>query len=637
MKEDKSSVDRLNDTLNSRTDYNNPVDKRSAVHEVENINAPEKWDSPELDSMIKERRAPNPEPTKMKRFFMVSVLFFIAAFVLAGYVYLRGGNFVSTKNVDIKVTGPAVIEAGKPLSLTITVENNNNAELVSADLSIMYPEGTRQSDDATIALPRDRVAIGSIHAGGESVQTFNSVLFGQKGDVKTIKLLLRYKITGSSASFSKDKTFDVTIGDTPIAIGIERPSTITSGAEFITKILVASNSTDVLKGVVIRAEYPYGYVVSESNPEAITGNNIWNVGDLAPGDKKEISLRGSISGVDEEERTFRFYAGIADPGNPSNLKTPLVSMTETLHIARPSVGLSISMNGESTGDYIAPAGGVISALITYRNNATERLVDPKLVVKITGPSLDKASIRPGEGGFYDSNTGVITWQSPNTPSFEEVAPGDTGSVSVSFASLSALPVGKSQQIDMQATITGTPGGVASAGPISANDSKSVKIASTVNFSGKALYSRGPYKNIGPIPPKAEATTTYTIVLDLGNTQNEVQNGKVTARLGSNVTLVKPGFGADGVTYNESTNTITWNVGTLASGTGFTGAPRESVFQVSLKPSIGQIGTVPSLVTNINFEGKDVFTNLPVTATIPSITTRLSTDSKFVQGDDIVVK
>jgi hypothetical protein len=637
MNEDKSSVDRLNDTLYSRTGYRPPEDDRSPVTETDTTEVDSNWDSPNLDDMLKDRRSPNPRPTKMKRFFFTSMLFFVGAFLLAAYVYIGGGNFVSTKNVDIIITGPAVIEAGQPLVLTVTVENKNNAELQMANLAIQYPEGTRQADDPTLALTRDRADLDIVKSGGESVQTFRSVLFGQKGEVKQLKVLLEYKIKGSSANFYKSKVYEITIGDTPVAIGVEKPDTVSSGVPFTMRVIVAANTTDVLKNVLVRAEYPYGYESQSANPSPITGN-IWSIGDLAPGDKKTITLEGVMTGVDQDERTFRFYAGVADPGSQNILKNPLVSTTQTVTLARPTVGLLISLNGESNAEYVAPTGSPISAVLRYQNNSTERLSNVSIILNITGNAIDKASIAPDSSGFYDSSNNRVIWQSATNQALADLAPGDSGQVQVTFASLKNLPAGKNQTIELRASITGVPGGISSADPIRSTASRTVKISSAANLSGKILFSRGPFRNTGPFPPKAEATTTYAVILDLGNTQNDISNGKVTAKLGPNVSWVGTVDGAtDAPTYDRASNTVTWNVGTLESGAGFSKPLKESSFQVALHPSIGQIGTVPTLVSNISFSGTDSFTNLPVTAAMPNLSTRLPSDPAFVQGDDTVVK
>jgi hypothetical protein len=297
----------------------------------------------------------------------------------------------------------------------------------------------------------------------------------------------------------------------------------------------------------------------------------------------------------------------------------------------------MSLNGQSDTSYVAPMGGSITANITFKNNAPEKLTNARLLLHINGSALDKLSIRPDSDGFYDSANNQVVWQSANNPDLAELDPGASGQVSVSFSSLDNLPIAQNETINLDAELVGTPGDDVSAAPVSASRTQVVEIASTVNLSGKALYSRGPFTNSGPLPPKAEATTTYTVVLNLGNTQNDIASSTLTAKLGPNVTWVDATTtSADNPTFDPATNTLTWNIETLASGAGFSSPEREADFQVMLNPSIGQIGTIPNLVTDVNFSGTDSFTHLPVSATLPSITTQLSSDPVFVQGDGVVV-
>jgi hypothetical protein len=158
------------------------------------------------------------------------------------------------------------------------------------------------------------------------------------------------------------------------------------------------------------------------------------------------------------------------------------------------------------------------------------------------------------------------------------------------------------------------------------------------LTGRSLYSRGPFKNTGPIPPHAEEVTTYTVVLNARNTQNDISNGKVTAQLGSNVMwLGKVSPSTETVSYDELKKTIIWDIGTLPSGSGFDAVAREVNVQLSLTPSIGQVGNSPILLTNILFSGKDAFTQAEVTSSADPVTTKISTDPTYVQGDELVTK
>ncbi len=112
---------------------------------------------------------------------------------------------------------------------------------------------------------------------------------------------------------------------------------------------------------------------------------------------------------------------------------------------------------------------------------------------------------------------------------------------------------------------------------------------------------------------------------------------VTATLGPNVKWVAAATSTENISYDSLNNVVTWKLDNLKAGTGFSTPIREAYIQVALTPSIGQIGSTPALLNNISFSGTDTFTDKTITLTNPPLTTMISTDSNFVQGDGIVVK
>jgi len=141
-----------------------------------------------------------------------------------------------------------------------------------------------------------------------------------------------------------------------------------------------------------------------------------------------------------------------------------------------------------------------------------------------------------------------------------------------------------------------------------------------------------------MPPRAEATTTYSIVWALGNTQNDVTESRVTAQLAPAVKWVKAtSLGSEDISYDENSNTVTWNVGTLASGVGFNTERREVTFQISLTPSTSQVGTTPTLVNAISFTGVESLAQKSINISLPALNTQMPNDPQFIQGDGIVQK
>lgn len=638
--ERKDRIGELNDTLYSKTRYKNPLDRRTSVKASESSSVEERWQTPELDEMLKHERVATTTHPLMKKIFISALLFFIAAILVAGFVFTGGANFVSSKNVDISVLGPAIVSAGEALELGVSVTNTNNADLEFANLSIQYPQGSRNPLNNGEPLTYTREDLGVVEAGAEAVKNARVVLLGVVGEIKEIKFSVEYKVKGSNATFYKDKIFEVTIGSAPISLTIESPSSVTSGNSFNTVVSVTLNSTEVLKNVVLKAEYPYGYSVLESTPGAVSDNNVWVLGDLSPGSKKIISIRGQLVGENQEERTFRFYVGVSDSNNINpNPKIILTSLLNTIAIERPSIDLNITFNGENVPIYIAPAARSISTSIRFTNNLPDKLLNPRLEVSLSGLALDKSSVIVGNNGLYDNGSARATWALTNLFGNSELAPGEGGQISLSFSSLPGQSLsGNTNDITLNLSITGIPVGAVGQEQLTLSETRIVRISSQVNLSSKVLHSLGPFANYGAVPPKVGAETTYTVVLNVGNTRGDLSDTIATLRLGQGVSwLGAQSLVSENIFYDVPSNTVTWDLMALSSGTGFSSLPREVSFQISLTPTIGQIGTAPVLVSNIVLTGRDNVTGETVTASNPSLTTRLTSDPAFIQGDDIVVK
>ncbi|MES2214123.1 MAG: hypothetical protein V4465_01905 [Patescibacteria group bacterium] len=639
MEDDRSKIDKLNESLYSRTRYQAPNDRRTPLESGDAPAVSESFNTPSLDDMIKEDRRKNENHPVMAKMFTFALIFCLAAAAVAGYIYLAGGNLISSKNVDVSVLGPVSVAAGAPLELGVTISNKNNADLTMVNMIVQYPEGTRSAEDATKALSKDKVAVGPVAAGASATRTERAILFGQKGDVKTITISLEYRVQGSNAIFSKQKSYDISIGSAPVTMTVDQPPTVTSGDTFQTKITILANSSEILKDVLIRGEYPYGFSVSSAVPTASSGDNIWSLGDLAPGEKREIVIKGIISGENQEERTFRFYSGVGKTDDPNKFESTLSLSTQTIQISRSSLGLAVTLNGENTSSYIAPAGKQIQGRVVYKNNLPTNTSNGRIQVTLSGAALDRFTIQADKGGFYNSSNNTIEWNSSNDPDLQTLSPGESGEVSFLFSSLASLPAGaKNNEMSVSTRFSADPASGDSHSILTASASNSVKVASEVTLTARALYSRGPFKNTGGVPPKAEKPTTYTIVLDLGNTQNDIALPVVTGKLGPNVTWTdKTSVTGGEISYDPEKNIFTWSADKLVSGAGFSTKAPEAIFQVSLNPSIGQIGSSPVLVSNLAFSGTDSFTNSNVRFTLPAVTTRITSDPAFVQGDDLVVK
>jgi len=79
-------------------------------------------------------------------------------------------------------------------------------------------------------------------------------------------------------------------------------------------------------------------------------------------------------------------------------------------------------------------------------------------------------------------------------------------------------------------------------------------------------------------------------LKLADISNDITDGKVVMTLGAGVKWKNNFLPQDtSVSFNDRTNELVWNAGSLAAGTGIITDPKELIFQIGISPSQNQVG------------------------------------------------
>ncbi len=574
-----------------------------------------------------------------KKFFIFSSVFFGLAVLYAAYMFFVGGNVVSNENITIDVLGNTYTAGGEELPLQISITNKNHSALELVDLVLEYP---RNSDGTTGEVERNRISLGTIPAGAVRDENVKVILFGEQGSIRPIRMILEYRVEGSNAIFVKERSYEVNINSTPLDLTVTGPATVSPNQEVSLKIKTALNSTKSIPKVIVKVDYPVGFQFVSSTPGSSLSNNIWTLGDLAPGAQSEITVVGRMVDVfDGEEKTFRVYAGSQSTKDKSVIDVVFNSLGHTVTVQRPSLEASLYINGQYQREYTVNSKGTISGEIRWTNNMDTRINDLVIKAKISGNAVDERTISSTQG-FYESSTDTITWDKNSQSRFVSVNPGDGGAVTFSMSPASLYsPSGliNSPTIRVDVSISGKQSVEGyEVKDLNNTESKIIKIASEVGLTTKALHYSGPFQNTGPVPPKAEAETTYTVVWTLSNTANNVSKGAVKATLPvwmRFVGTVSP-VSAD-VVYNSTTREITWNAGNIPKGTGISGATKEVAFKIVIKPSLSQVGTAPVIINEAVLTGHDDFANLDVRVSRPPLYTRLTSDPAFPPTGDRVVE
>jgi hypothetical protein len=641
-------IEELKSKLFSKN-YQTKIEHRDKFTHFKRHEVPDVWkDVKEVENESFSRRDQFFMRTSLfKRFFFFSLGFFVLTLAYASYVFFVGGNTVSNENIDISILGNNFTAGGEELSFVVGITNKNSSALDLVDLIVEYPKSSSSSalPINTDSSPTERLreSLGTIPAGAVRNENLKIVLFGEQGSVVPIKISLEYRVEGSNSIFVKKKSYEVTINSTPLDLSLDAPLDASPNQDVTLNLKATLNATSTAPKIIIKFNYPVGFQFVSSTPAPSLGNNIWSLGDLPPGAERNISVTGKMLDVfDGEEKTFHISSGSQATGNKSMIDVVFNSLSHTIAIKKPFIEAKLFVNGVSDREYSVNTRTPIQGEIRWTNNLDTKVNDLVIRAKISGNAVDRKTIS-AQQGFFDSSIDTITWDKNSKNGFNEVNPGDSGSVSFTISPLSLFSVSggvlSDPTININVSISGKQliSGYSTA-DLANSDSAIVRVISDVGFATKALYYSGPFVNSGPVPPRVEKETTYTVVWSLSNSANNVSKGVVRSSLPSWIkftgAISPPG---EDLIYNPSNREITWNIGRIPKGTGINLSGRTVSFQVAFTPSLSQVGTIPVIINDSILTGHDDFVNVDVRVSKTSLRTHLDNDPLFPPSGGVVVE
>lgn len=574
-----------------------------------------------------------------RKLFYISLGVFVVSIGVAGFVVLGGFNRISSKNVDINVVGPITVGGGQELSLDVVAVNKNNVDLESVKMIISYPDGAKRKPNLSQDLNDESFTLGTIKKGESSTQPISLFIFGEKGEEKEFKITLDYKVKNSNAKFFKEKIYKISINSSPIIVTSTYPKEVNSNHEVVFSLEVVSNSADAPKDFLLNVDYPFGFSYKSASPEPSFGNHTWKFSGLEQGSKRTVTLRGILVGQDNEERIFKVSAGTMSEDDPRSIGVSFLNQNESILIKKSFIGLDTRINGQ-LGDYVAQGDGSIGGSISIRNNTDEKLYNVVTTAVFSGPAFSNSSMRLGQNGFFRSIDQTAFWDERSVSSFASLLPSESESLTFNFAPLSyeLFPKGSKPEIYIKLKVVGDR--ILSSGEtekVETVEDKLIKFATNLTLSQKVVRNGNNITNIGPIPPRANVKSTYTVVWSVKNTFNIASNVSVRAVLPPYIEwtgILNPI--SEKINYNPDTHEISWNAGTVLAGTGYASSPKEVAFQVSFLPSSSQVGSEPELVGAATISGIDKVTGGNSESSTAAVTTKFF-DSSFKAGDERVVQ
>lgn len=561
-------------------------------------------------------------------FFIVSFLFFLISLGGVGYFFYYGGNSVSVDKITIDMQGPTMIGGGDTVPILFTITNKNSVAIENATIEVDFPSGTRNAADVLSAYPRYSENIGTLESGATVTRSLKAIMFGGEGQNLTLPVSFSYGTTGSNATFVKKTSYTLVISSTPLSVSVDTLAETVSGKLLTLTLSVRSNATIPLSDVVLTGVFPFGFSVASSSIPLRNSN--FSIGTMLPGAHKTIKLTGTLTGQDKEQRVFRFTVGTAKTAQDQTLAVAYMTQEAIVTIAAPFIDTRIAINGDTGERAVVSPGSRQNVTVSYVNTLATSVTNAMVSITISGSAVDYESIR-AQSGFYRSNDRTIVFSRETDPSLAMLAPGASGIGTFTFSTLPLGSFASAPTITFTISVSGTRVGQTNVPEeVSASVTKSAKVATVVTIEAASLHNSGPLTTTGPIPPRANTPTTYSIVWTVRNKGSAVAGGSASATLPGYVSYTGATAGTGSFSYDTGSRTVSWNTGDLAQG-----ASVQGVFQVSIVPSTSQKGSTPTLTGRVSFSGYDRFAGIQVTATAEPSTTETTKDPGYVHGNAIV--
>lgn len=562
------------------------------------------------------------------------VVLIAAAAVIWGRTSFSKGNI----SVEIKIEGD--IASGEEVNLIVKYKNKNRVSLNDVYLFINYPSGTFSSEGDEIN--QEEKKLGMILAKSEGEEKFKIRLIGEKGDIKNVNAKLNYKPQNINSRFENSSSLRIEINSVVIAIDIEGSEKTISGQE-VNYVIEYENKTDKdISDLRLELEYPKDFQFISATPEPMLmpedlekkTNNVWEINQLKPDQKKTINLKGVLRGEEGENKVLKATVGMMR--NDVFLK---YSQYEYItRISPPPLLIDLEIRDIDKNECNLNTDQRLNYKITFKNNTDIALSELVLRAYFEGNVFDFKNIELGGAGFFDSGNNTITWSGAEVPVLNLLEPNQSGEVNFSISIKKSLPIFSSSDKNFQAQVlaeieTLTIPAKFSVSELKVSKELTCKLNSQLDLDTKVYYyePNSGIINTGPIPPKVGELTHYTVHWQIANISNALENVRIYAILPQGIEwsnyFINNVSDSD-VSYNERTKEITWKIDKVPAGVGVISPMYELIFQIGLRPSINQVDDTPTLINESSIEGKDAFTGVILKDFTPEINTSLPDDIKI---------
>ena len=555
-----------------------------------------------------------------------SIAFVIIVIIIMSAIYVRyQKGFFSQERVSFEMTAPQTIDSNVVTDIDFFYKNDNRAKLENAQIKVNFgdyfvPEKNQENFEQ-VSANRGVINIGKINSNEKEKVTLKGHFVGPINAVADVAGTLRYTPERTNTQYELQVRAATEIISSPVSVDMHGPQEVVSGNLLDMSIVINNTSKDTLSQLKVTLKSPQSFVMQTANPN-VTSKNTWLIDNIAPHSEQVINVRGILTAPAETVQIFQAEIGSQET------ESEYMEYAQGKYAPRMR-GLPVIMQQEidNNDDEVVYAGDRLQYNITFTNNSNISLRDAVVSLQFDTEALDFSQLQLYDGGNYDAQNKKIVWKASDVPKLKVFKPKDNIKVRFNVPVLEKLPVNSKDDYHFLVTTVAVIDSPDIPSELKENkiilsNALSVPVGAKIIFDGKAEYKEGAK------PLKVGDKTAYSIALTIDNINNDLGDVVVKVPLPTYVNFES----GEGISFNERTNEITWTIGNIEHGAGVTSENVQTVFDVSIVPSIDQIEEQPIIIKKQILTAVDKFTDKQIRQTHAKINTQVSNQS---YGDSVV--
>lgn len=530
--------------------------------------------------------------------------------VFGGALFLLfGSRGFSEDNIQVTIQVPQEVSGISETNWNVTITNKNSVAITDVSLMFEYPQYALALEDDAISGRSSIRAIGRLEADKNIVRTFKARLFGKEEDLQKARVLVSYKAPGISRSFDKEVFSEIKIVSSPLALALQGPAQVQSGAPFTWDIKVSNVSDYDFSNLRVRLVYPQGFTFIDADPGPQFQKTTWEIPSLKIGQEKMITLKGKLQGSIGDTKDIQ--ALVEYPVQ----ETQYVALTQKITTSRISLEpFSFALRANGKDKLTVHTGDTVTVELAYHNNTAQPVDDVAIDAQLITGAIDPTSVQTP--GSFDPAAMKVHWDFSTTPELKEVLPNQDGTVSFTFNVKNKLPIGSPGDRNFSIRIISTlttqnPSSVLPASQVYHQQEFVIPVGTNLAAQVVGDTQDAIFANSGPLPPVVDRQTSYTITWRVTNSSNDVQDMVIVATLPSHSVFTgkkQANFESDNFYYDSDKRQMVWTVKKLPATTGIALPVYEASFQVELTPSSQDVGNIIDIVGSTQVKGIDLYTN-----------------------------